>query len=453
MAYSFLVLVMTSLIVIQSVSAYNILVLSPITTPSHTNILKPLAMALSDERGHSVTYWNGLKSPSTFNSTTNNLRVLHSPNLAEINSDHQIGFNDRNSAFRLFFDIPKRMKIYCTAVYQDPVFHQLMNNTMRERYDLIVIEGVFNECSLLLAKALDLPFIYFNCFLPPPWLLDAIGSPLASDYFPHPGLSYTDEMNIWQRTFNLLTGVFVVYFHRWYVMSTVDRVAANVLGMENLTSVLEIENRYLSLLMTNTHFSINYEYPTPPAVVQVGGLHCVPSKPLPEDLESFVNGSGDDGFIIVSFGSILKNADVPDGIRRLFLSTFARLTQRVIFKWEDDSKIKDDDTISLNVKLMSWMPQQDLLGHPKIRLFITHCGLNSKQEAVYNGVPFIALPVFADQPINAQKAHDDGYAIQLDWDNLTEEILYDAIQRILFDPRSITEFFKINNFPISKDRT
>jgi hypothetical protein len=51
---------------------------------------------------------------------------------------------------------------------------------------------------------------------------------------------------------------------------------------------------------------------------------CVPSKPLPEDLESFVNGSGDDGFIIVSFGSILKNADVPDGIRRLFLSTFAR---------------------------------------------------------------------------------------------------------------------------------
>ena len=162
--YSFLLLVMTCLFVIQSVNAYNILVLSPITTPSHTNILKPLAMALADERGHSVTYWNGLKPPSTFNSTTNNLRVLHSPKLAEINSDHQIGFNDRNSAFRLFFDIPKRMKMYCTAVYQDPVFHQLMNNTMRERYDLIVIEGVFNECSLLLAKALDLPFIYFNCF-------------------------------------------------------------------------------------------------------------------------------------------------------------------------------------------------------------------------------------------------------------------------------------------------
>jgi glucuronosyltransferase len=220
-------------------------------------------------------------------------------------------------------------------------------------------------------------------------------------------------------------------------MSTVDRVAANVLGMENLTSVLEIENCFLSMFMTNTHFSINYEYPTPPTVVQVGGLHCVPSKFLPEELESIVNGSGDDGFIIVSFGFILKNADVLDSIRRirrLFLSTFARLTQRVIFKWEDDSKIKDDDHIPPNVKLMSWMPQVDLLGHPKILLFITHCGLNSKQEAVYYGVPFIALPVFADQPINAQKAHDDGYAIRLDWDNLTEEILYDAIQRKNWQP-------------------
>ena len=45
---------------------------------------------------------------------------------------------------------------------------------------------------------------------------------------------------------------------------------------------------------------------------------------MPEELESFANGSGDDGFIIVSFGSFFENADVPDGMRRLFLSTFAR---------------------------------------------------------------------------------------------------------------------------------
>jgi hypothetical protein len=360
--------------------------LSPITTPSHTNVLKPLVMALADQRGHSVTYWNGLKPPSAFNSTSGNLRVLHSSpsDLVDINNDHGIRFSHRNSPFRLFFDIPQRMANYCTAVFNDPIFHRLMMNGTdnQERYDLLVIEGVFNDCALLLAKALDLPFVYFNCMSPTPWLLDAVGSPLALDHFPHPGFSYTDQMSLWQRTVNALSGVMIVYFHRWVVMPTVDRVAANILG-RNLTPVWDIEDRYLSLLMTNSHFSINYQFPMLPAVVQIGGLYCAPPKPLPEELESFVNASGDDGFILVSFGSIVKGSQVPDGIRLLFLSTFARLSQRVIFKWEDQPG--ENVSIPSNVKLLPWMPQQDLLGHPKIRLFINHGGLNSKQEAVYHG--------------------------------------------------------------------
>lgn len=153
-----------------------------------------------------------------------------------------------------------------------------------------------------------------------------------------------------------------------------------------------------------------------------------------KDLESFVNGSGDDGFIIVSFGSILKSMEIPQSARQIFLSTFARLPQRVIWKWENKG-ILADDAIPGNVKLVSWLPQQDLLGHPKCRLFITHCGLLSKQEAVYHGVPFIALPVWSDQPINSRKAQDDGYAIQLHWNNLTEEVFYEAVQLILTEPR------------------
>ena len=150
-------------------------------------------------------------------------------------------------------------------------------------------------------------------------------------------------------------------------------------------------------------------------------------------METFVSGSGEAGFIIVSFGSILRGDDISDDVRRIFLSTFARLPQRVVWKWEDEEKLNND--VPPNVRLTPWMPQQDLLGHSKIRLFITHGGLFSNQEAVYHGVPFIVLPIFADQPINAQKAHDDGYAIRLNWDELTEETLYGAIQKILSDSR------------------
>ncbi|XP_057380501.1 UDP-glycosyltransferase UGT5-like [Daphnia carinata] len=420
-------LVLLSIIV--SATPYKILVLTPITSTSHTNVFNPLVEALA-ERGHEVTHWNGLEIPSTSNSS--NLRRLYSPNLVKINKEHNVNFNDRDSPLRLLFRVPKTVANYCKAIHEDAIFHQLMN-AKDEGYDLILAEGFFNECTLLLAELFDVPFVYLNCFVPPPWLQFAIGTPFAFDHFPHSGLSFRDKMNFWQRTLNTVTGFLLVAFHHWYVVPIIDQASSRVLGVDKATSVLEIEDRHLSLLLTNTHFSINYLMPTSPAVVQVGGMHCIPPKPLSSDLESFVDGSGDDGFIIVSFGSILKGAEIPDNVRHIFMSTFARLSQRVVWKWEDKG-ILSDDAVPANVKLVSWLPQQDLLGHPKARLFITHCGLLSKQEAVFHGVPFIALPVWSDQPINSQKASDDGYAIRLYWNNLTEEVLYQSIERILTDP-------------------
>ncbi|XP_046639071.1 UDP-glycosyltransferase UGT5-like [Daphnia pulicaria] len=410
---------------ISSIVAHNILVLSPITTNSHSNFIKPVAKALAD-RGHTVTYWNGLPpDKETLTNPKANLNLLYSPGLRPLNDNHQVGYDDR--PFQLLLAIPDRMATYCTAIYRDPVFHQLMSST--EQFDLLIIEALFNECVLPLVRKFDVPFVYMVSMTPSPWLLDAVGSSLALDHLPHAGSNYADEMDFWQRTYNTISGMMITYFHRFFVIPVVDRLASEILKLNNQPSVFEIQSEYMSLIISNTHFSINYQFPASPALIQAGGLHCLPSKQLPKDLESFVDGSGDVGFIIVSFGSVLRGSDISDHVRQLFLSTFSRLPQRIIWKWEE--KLDETDSIPSNVKLLPWMPQQDLLGHPKIRLLITHGGLNSKQEAVYHGVPFIALPVFADQPINAQKAHDDGYAIRLDWDNLTEEILFDAIQRIL----------------------
>jgi hypothetical protein len=257
---------------------HRILILAPITSPSHSNVFKPLVTELV-ERGHFVTYWNGLLKPEKLSSimdsnktTTNssNLRLLASPNLVRLNTQHQIDFSDRDRPIRLLLRIQSTMASYCKAIYQDPVFHQLVNS--KEQFDLIIVDGFGNDCTLLLAEVFDVPFIYLNCFAPSPWLLYAIGSPLALDHFPNPA-GTRDKMNFWQRTFNTATSVFAVYYHRLLVLPVIDRVASRVLGINNFSSVAEIENRYLSLLLANTHFSINFQLPTSPSVVEVGGLH------------------------------------------------------------------------------------------------------------------------------------------------------------------------------------
>jgi UDP:flavonoid glycosyltransferase YjiC (YdhE family) len=45
-----------------------------------------------------------------------------------------------------------------------------------------------------------------------------------------------------------------------------------------------------------------------------------------------------------------------------------------------------------NVLFLPWLPQNDLLGHPKTKLFITHCGKNGIFEALYHGIPMIGFP-------------------------------------------------------------
>ncbi|GFQ07489.1 UDP-glycosyltransferase 83a1 [Phtheirospermum japonicum] len=40
--------------------------------------------------------------------------------------------------------------------------------------------------------------------------------------------------------------------------------------------------------------------------------------------------------------------------------------------------------------MVSWAPQQQVLSHPSVACFVSHCGWNSTIEGVANGVPFYA---------------------------------------------------------------
>lgn len=94
----------------------------------------------------------------------------------------------------------------------------------------------------------------------------------------------------------------------------------------------------------------------------------------------------------------------------------------------------ENDTIQglpSNVKIWKWLPQDDLLAHPNLKLFITHGGLGSVLEAKVRGVPIVGIPIFADQMSNLQMASDEGWCVHLHYTDLTTETFSRAINEVL----------------------
>jgi glucuronosyltransferase len=73
--------------------------------------------------------------------------------------------------------------------------------------------------------------------------------------------------------------------------------------------------------------------------------------------------------------------------------------------------------------------------HPNIKLFITQCGLQSFQEAVYHGVPMLGIPFIADQKYNARKIVIEEIGLQIQLQDVTKETLLRSIYTILNDSR------------------
>ncbi len=116
-------------------------------------------------------------------------------------------------------------------------------------------------------------------------------------------------------------------------------------------------------------------------------MHCRPAKPLPPDFEAFMKKSMKNGVILVSFGTFAQGDSMPETVRLAMIDVFSKLKQNIIWKW-DGSDMKD---LPANVMLSKWVPQQDILGHPATKLFISHVGQSSVQETLYHGTPVVCI--------------------------------------------------------------
>ena len=129
-----------------------------------------------------------------------------------------------------------------------------------------------------------------------------------------------------------------------------------------------------------------------------------------------------------------------DAVRDLDINVFAALGSI------DPASLKD---IPANVEVGQMVPQLDILSQASV--FITHAGMGGTGEAIYYGVPMIAIPQMEEQAITARQIEKLGLGVAfLDKSAITSEALKTAIQKLLTEPsyKAAAEQFSADMKPL-----
>ncbi|XP_067012668.2 UDP-glycosyltransferase UGT5 [Anabrus simplex] len=315
----------------------------------------------------------------------------------------------------------------CDRALRQPDIQKLINDN-DPQFDLIIFENFVSECFYGFVHKYKVPVINVSPTTAGLFMGDPVGNPYTPSYVPDIQMGYSDHMTFSERVVNILfAGLFTVgrrllYLHRH------DALVMEHFKDPTFPGVSALEPN-ASLLLVNSHVSLSFPRPFTPNTIEVGGMHIKAAKKLPKDLQQFMD-SAKHGVIYFSLGSNVRSSDMPPELLETFLMVFSKLKQQVLWKWEKDSLPGQP----ANVRLGKWLPQTDILAHPNLKLFITHGGLLSTQEAIYRQVPMLAIPIMADQRSNANRATAAGYALMLETENITVQSLSWALSELLNNP-------------------
>ncbi|KAJ6633292.1 UDP-glucosyltransferase 2 [Pseudolycoriella hygida] len=411
-------------------SAANILGLMSTPSPSHHNWNRKIFYNLA-AKGHNLT----ILSSDTDIDIVPGVHYIWAEKVYShlYNGSSAINIMDMadDTTFEAVESFYQLLVASCGGYYKSQGFQTLLNYPNDFKFDLVLVDYTFEPCLLGFLKKFNYPpTVGVTAFSVPHTTYKFIGGHRQFSYVPHFDAVYESDMNFFQRLHNFILYLWDdwIYFARFLPQQEAAmKIAFNDPELPDVRTLL----RKIILVLCNTHFSVEKLEPLPPNVIPVGGLQIQEPKALNADLLHFMN-EAKKAVVIFSLGTNMKSEFMDNARMKTFVEAFSQLPNyNFIWKYESDIGV----ALPPNVKTLGWLPQNDILAHPKTKAFISHCGLLGTQEAAWYGVPVIGIPFFADQHRNIRNGVRDGTSVHLNYFTLSVESIKAAVVEALENPK------------------
>lgn len=382
--------------IFKIVSGANILILESLPSPSHHLFFRTVATSLADN-GHNVTSINAIHTGNDDDDRTANVHNIILDKMHLYGTNGEMNILDYGKIHPWLFPIMMQSWSIERAVgaINSTGFDQLLNYPNDFKFDVIIYDYASAPHLIgFLYKFNYPPMIGMSAYSAVFDASPTLGSSF-SPYIPYRGASdFDNETSFLWRVNNFLLHFLDIIIYDWFVVPKIDQMLRP--KFPEMPYIGELVQR-AELVLINNHPVIQRCEPMSPNMIKIGGAHILPPKPLPDDLNNVFRSGRD--VILMSLGTNIKSSVL--GVDRIteIMETFRSLPQ-FTFIWKFEATV-DQMPVSVpaNVKLEKWLPQNDILAQPNLKLFITHGGLLSTQEAVWYGVPMIGFPAFLDQYI------------------------------------------------------
>ncbi|KAG5883246.1 hypothetical protein JTB14_000035 [Gonioctena quinquepunctata] len=404
----------------------RILGVFPMPAPSHFIVESALMRGLA-EAGHDVTLISPFreKNPPKNGSWREIILEGFYEDQQRIMDARNPFVNPFDDAFLIIFMMNSMGNELTEKTLKNPAVQELLKSD--KEFDVVIVGHFLDDGMSAFATHFNAHLILLSTLGANLWNNHLVGNPALPSFYPEILLNYQLKMTLCERVKNTL-------FRIWnYInLNFIFYPAQNKIIQKYFPNPIDLEDSLynVSLVLLNSHVSFSKPQAHVPNMIEIGGVHINPPKKLPDDLQKFLDNAKE-GVIYFSMGSNIKSKMLPAEVRNTILRVFGKRKEKILWKWEDEVLPGQPS----NVLVKKWLPQQDILAHPNVKVFMTHGGLLSSIEAVYHGVPMLAIPIFGDQNANSNFLKQLGYGLKLQFSDISEEKMTLLLEEIINNPK------------------